>query len=300
MKKYFTYSVVVALIGLVYVSCNNDDDGFDEIPPRDRGEESIAADAELVEYLETHFYNYEDFATPPADFDFKIVLDTIAGDNADKIPLIDQVQTKVVTDSREEDVTYNLYYLTGRQGLGNSPKFVDSTLVTFEGRLVNGDLFDGSPNPVWFDLTGVIDGFQAGLVEYSGATGSTTNPDGTETFEDFGSGAIFMPSGLAYFNQPPSNSIPFYAQLIFTFTVLEAVEADHDQDGILSIDEDLNNNGNELDDNTDEDNFPNFVDFDDDEDGVPTRDEIIINDDGTVSFPDSDGDGTPDYLDPDN
>ncbi|MEP2935022.1 MAG: hypothetical protein ABJM06_04855 [Gilvibacter sp.] len=300
MKKYFTYSMILALVGLVYISCNNDDDGFDEIPPRDRGEESIAADAELVEYLETHFYNYEDFATPPADFDFKIVMDTIAGDNADKTPLINQVQTKVVTDSREDDVTYNLYYLTARQGEGNQPKFVDSTLVTFEGRLVNGDLFDGSPNPVWFDLTAVIDGFQSGLVEYKGATGSTTNPDGTETFEGFSSGAIFIPSGLAYFNQPPSSSIPFYAQLIFTFTVLEAVEADHDQDGILSIDEDLNNNGNELDDNTDEDNFPNFIDFDDDDDGVPTRDEIVINDDGTITFPDSDGDGTPDYLDPDN
>jgi hypothetical protein len=300
LKNIFTFSLAFTLIGLVYISCRNDDDGFDEIPPRDRGEESIAADIELVEYLQTHFYNYEDFAAPPVGFDYKIVFDTIAGDNATKTALIDQVQTKVVTDRSEEDVTYNLYYLVGRQGEGNAPKFVDSTLVTFEGRLTNGTLFDGSPNPVWFDLTAVIPGFQEGLIEYSGSTGSTTNPDGTETFENFGSGAIFLPSGLAYFNQPPASNIPFYSQLIFSFTMLDAVKADHDRDGILSIDEDLNNNGNIFDDNTDGDNFPNFVDFDDDEDGVRTRDEIEIDDDGNITFPDTDGDGIPDYLDPDN
>ena len=41
------------------------------IPPRDRGEEAIPSTAEIETYLMTHFYNYEEFANPPADFDFQ-------------------------------------------------------------------------------------------------------------------------------------------------------------------------------------------------------------------------------------
>lgn len=299
MKKKFNITLLTALVALLVFSCNNDDNGIPTIPPRDRGEEAVAAEAELVEYLETHFYNYEEFQTPPTGFDFEVVLDTIAGDNADKIPLIDQVITKTVADRSEEDVTYNLYILKALEGEGDQPTFVDSTLVTYRGVLTSGTQFDGSPNPVWFDLTGVIDGFQEGLVEFKGATSQTTNPDGTVSFEGFGAGALFVPSGIAYFNQPPSAQIPLYAQLIFTFNLLDAVVADHDQDGIISIDEDLNNNGDELDDDTDGDGIPDFADFDDDNDGIPTRDEIEIDDDGNVTFPDADGDGIPDYRDDD-
>lgn len=299
LKKKLNIGLLLAVVGLVVFSCNNDDDGIPTIPPRDRGEEAIAAEAELVSFLQTHFYNYEEFAAPPADFDFEIVFDTIAGDNADKTPLIDQVEAKVVTDRTEEDVDYNLYILKALPGEGAQPTFVDSTLVTYRGILLDGTQFDGSPNPVWFDLTGVIDGFQEGLTEFKGATSQTDNPDGTVSFEGFGAGALFVPSGIAYFNQPPSIQIPLYAQLIFTFNTLDSIKADHDQDGILSIDEDVNNNGDELDDDTDDDGIPDFADFDDDNDGIPTRDEIEIDDDGNVTFPDSDGDGTPDYRDAD-
>ncbi len=43
-----------------------------------------------------------------------------------------------------------------------------------------------------------------------------------------------------------------------------------------------------------------FLDPDDDGDGRPTRDEIIINEYGTITFPDTDGDGIPDHLDADS
>ena len=44
--------------------------------------------------------------------------------------------------------------------------------------------------------------------------------------------------------------------------------------------------------------IPNFLDPDDDGDGKRTRDEIVIGADGSLSFPDSNGNGIPDYLDP--
>ena len=74
---------------LLVAACDNDDDSSQDnfIPARDRAEENIDSTLEVERYLTTHFYNYEEFENPPAGFDFKIRFDTIAGANADKIPL---------------------------------------------------------------------------------------------------------------------------------------------------------------------------------------------------------------------
>ena len=65
-------------------SCASDDD-LDPIlvPPRSLTEVESENDEEIRDFLQTHFYNYEEFENPPMDFDFKIVFDTIAGDNSD-------------------------------------------------------------------------------------------------------------------------------------------------------------------------------------------------------------------------
>ena len=64
-----------------------------------------------------------------------------------------------------------------------------------------------------------------------------------------------------------------------------------------------------INDNTDEDNLPNYVDADDDNDGTLTRDEITLSDTalddgiviaGEITFYDDDGDGIPNHLDPDD
>ena len=56
---------------------------------------------------------------------FKIKFDTIAGNNASKTPLMDQVSFKNVKDRVDETVTYKLYYLNTIQGDGDSPNFPD-------------------------------------------------------------------------------------------------------------------------------------------------------------------------------
>jgi hypothetical protein len=107
-----------------------------------------------------------------------------------------------------------------------------------------------------------------------------------------------MPSGVAYFRGTQPGAA--YAPLIFEVELLIAETADHDRDGVPTYLEDLNGDGNLLDENTDNDGFPNYLDNDDDGDKIATKDEIVIDVEGNVSFPDTDGDGTPDYLDPDN
>ena len=86
---------------------------------------------------------------------------------------------------------------------------------------------------------------------------------------------------------------------IFQITLKDVNDSDHDHDGILSILEDLDNDGNVKNDDTDEDTVPNYLDADDDGDGILTKDEDA-NDDGDPTNDDTDGDGIPDYLDTDN
>ncbi|MGJ8666444.1 MAG: hypothetical protein ACSHW7_08770 [Patiriisocius sp.] len=306
---------VFAIFSIIVASCGNDDEGDDGfIPARDRAEELIASTAEVEEYLQTHFYNYEEFAAPPAGFDYKIKFDTIAGENANKTKLIDQVDFKMVKDRVTDGVEYKLYYLKVIQGEGERPNFPDIARITYEGiyyqvepegeggiNRTKSELFDSSVVPVRFDLTQLVNGLQDALIEFNASTGFVIDPSGTVEYEGYGIGAVFVQSGLGYYVNPPTNSnIPVYSQLIFSFQLLETEIGDQDNDGIPSFMEDLNNNGLEEDDDTDADTIPNFLDADDDGDRRPTRDEIIINADGTITFPDTDGDGVPDHLDADS
>jgi len=297
MKKV-TY---LALVFIIFaIGCQNDDD-VTTVPVRDRGEvftENIAA---LEAYLSTHTYNYDDY--DPADpSDFEIVIDSITAANADRTPLIDRPELERLSVSRN-DVDYEYFVLNVRQGEGTpEPTFADSTLVSYRGFTLNGNSFDSAINPVWLDLTSSIEGFALSLSRFNPASNAVQNPDGTLTFENSGVGAMFIPSGLAYFNNPPVVTIAPYTPLIFTFQLRSVEDTDHDGDGILSIFEDVNNDGTLRSpdgDDTDGDRRFNYIDADDDGDGIPTRDENPDpNGDGNPDDAlDSDNDGIPDYLD---
>lgn len=316
-------------------SCKNDDDRS-VIPPRDRGEEAINGQEDIEGFLSTHFYNYEAFENPTDDFDFIVKFDSLIGENSNKTPLIDMVDFKMVPDRFEPEVIYKLYFLNVIQGEGDEVHFPDVVRLSYEARFLDNTLFDGSVQPVQFDLIQNIDGFQDGIIEHNASTELIFNNDGTFDFENYGVGAVFIPSGLAYFSAPPVGApIPVYAQLIFTYKVFQVEAGDQDDDGVISILEDLNGNGIEEDDDTDGDGLPNLVDVDDDNDGRLTKDEIIktvynvlvgeaepvlaqneietgredVYDDNdflisvditTITLTDEDGDGTPDYLDSDS
>lgn len=283
---------------LVVVSCNKDDDNTEVVPPRDRGEQDVADQEALKKYLETHFYNYEEFENPSEDFDYNVRIDTLDGANADKTPLIESDQLIPKTFAYE-GVDYKFYVLKVREGVKDQPKFTDSTFVSYRGELLNRTMFDNAVSPVWFDLTQTIPGFAQGIVEFKGASGFQVNSDNTiEWNNDFGVGAIFLPSGLAYFSNAQA-AIPAYSPIVFNIHLYGVNEADHDRDGIPSWMEDLNKDNIIFNDDTDKDGRPNYLDTDDDGDKIPTREEIVIEEDGSLTFPDGDNDGTPNYLDPD-
>ncbi len=304
--------LLLAGLMLLSLACRNDDDSdVIRVPPRPLSEVAAENDADIVAFLQSHFYNYEEFLSPPADFDYKVRIDTIAGANADKTPMIDQVRTEIFTINSSsfgrddgERIQHTLYYLIARQGVGTNPTIGDNTVLRYEGSLLNGNLFDAANSPVNQYLSSTVRGYGNGVTHFRGGEGPFENGDGTVSFDNYGIGILLIPSGLAYFDSPPGN-LPSYSPLIFKIDVLtNEVDTDFDEDGIPSILEDLNGDGNLNSDNTDGDfsqfgPIYNHLDEDDDNDGIPTRDEIEIDDEGVISFPDSDGDGTADYLDND-
>lgn len=309
MMKSIKQGIFLILAILAFTSCKKDDDPETPVvPDRDRDEVQMESDSTITSYLNTHFYNYGEFESPSESFDYKIKFGELKGDNADKKPLAEDVKVQTFNIA---DVDYKLYTLVVREGKGKQATYADSVFMNYNGRLFNDKRFDGSVTPIWFNLPGeltregiggnAIFGFANGVNSFKGASSISLNDDGTLKFSnDYGIGAIFIPAGLAYFSSA-QGIIPAYSSIMFTIDVFDVVKnTDGDGDGVPNIIEDLNKNNSLLDDDTDNNRIQNFVDPDDDGDGILTRDEIKINTDGTIEYPDSDGDGIPDYLDADS
>ncbi len=321
MKKYFG----IMVFAIFLVGCGDDDNGrggIETVPPRPLSEVALEDDEEIRLFLQTHYYNYEEFNNPPADFDFNIRIEEIGEGDEDKTPLMEQVEQFSINISAEDfliaegedNIPHNYYVLTAKEGAGLNPTFADSTFVRFEGSLLNGQVFDQVTTVSSFDLPSFqVPGFGSmrafrgvgeGIQRLRAGDLIVDNPDGSFEVPGRGIGLVIFPSGLGTFNGLRS-PIPQFSPLMFKLEILTTIRADHDNDGIPSFMEDIDGDGNVINDNTDGDTFglgilPNYLDNDDDNDGIPTRDEIIIADDGTLSFPDSDGDGMPDYLDADS
>ena len=246
-------------------------------------------------YLKTHTYNYEDFNN---ESDVNIKLDTISDNNSSRVSLFEQASIKTidVTNAEGQITSHNLYYIIAREGSNESPSVADSVYVAYDGILTDGSTFDNRKFPIWIDLANSLEGFREGVSELR--TGKfTENSNGTIAYTSFGVGLFFIPSGIGYFENI-SSGIPEYSPLIFTVKLMTHTDTDHDNDGILSIFEDIDGDNKPFGDDSDGDNLWNMYDVDDDGDGILTVNEIDKNNDSIID--DTNNDGIPDYLDPDN
>jgi FKBP-type peptidyl-prolyl cis-trans isomerase FklB len=102
-----------------------------------------------------------------------------------------------------------LQYKILEEGDGPSPVATDEVTVHYEGRLIDGSVFDSSyerGQPATFPLSGVIPGWTEGL-----------------QYMNVGSKAeLYIPADLGYGSrQAPGGKIPPYSTLIFTVELLE-------------------------------------------------------------------------------
>ena len=291
MKKKLFFLLPVFLL---FLQCKKEDT-TEPYAIRDYSEQVIVDQDLLETYLKTHTYNYEDFNN---ESDVNIKLDTISDNNSSRVSLFEQASIKTidVTNAEGQITSHNLYYIIAREGSNESPSVADSVYVAYNGILTDGSTFDNSKFPIWIDLANTIEGFREGVSELR--TGKfTENSNGTIAYTSFGVGLFFIPSGIGYFENINSG-IPEYSPLIFTVKLMTHTDTDHDNDGIISIFEDIDGDNKPFGDDSDGDNLWNMYDVDDDGDGILTVNEIDKNNDSIID--DTNNDGIPDYLDPDN
>jgi len=291
--KYFSLTTVLILC---FTSCKKDDDGsVDSIPANDYTEQHIIENDSIIDFMRNHFYNYEDFSNLATNDGPELIIDSIKGDNIDKISIYEQVSSLEINvkDSDGNLFPHTAYYVIIREGIGDNPTVADSVFVKYKGMLLNKDVFDQRNAPIWLQAKNVVRGFQE-FVPLLKKGNINTNSDGTYNFTNFGIGFVIMPSGLGYYNGATSN-IPQYSPLIFQVQMMTLNRTDHDNDTVLTILEDLDRDSNFDNDDTDSDTIPDYQDPDDDNDGILTKDEYDVDGDGVAD--DTDGDGIPDYLD---
>lgn len=247
------------LLATVFAGCPKDD-SITAVPPKPFAEQYPIDDAAIDDFLATHF------VTVDADFNTTFSLIENGGT---EIPIKDMpnLEFKMVT---RNDLTYKLYYLKLREGVGESPIKVDSAFVSYKGILFDNTVFDNSDSPVWFGLDDLVPGWGEIVPEFKAGT-STANPNGTVTYSDYGAGVMFLPSAFGYYNNS-FGVIPTYSTLIFNFKLYDQLHRDQDFDKILSIHEYYDSEGGILD--TDGDGTPDYLDMDDDNDGVLTIEEV--------------------------
>jgi len=206
---------------------------------------------------------------------------------------------------KSNGVNYKVYYIKFREGAGDGPEqqnpiVVDSVLVNYRGLLLNkksgyqnsksfeeNQTFDSKLfDPIWFALKGTkstIEGWQKIFPLFKPGTFTVDSATNEFTYNDFGAGVMFLPSGLGYYATSLS-TIPAYSPLIFTFSLKRINHVDNDFDHIDTRYEDIDGDGSYSDDDTDGDGIANYFDIDDDGDGRLTSYEIKIPTGGYYSF----------------
>ncbi|MBR6926973.1 MAG: FKBP-type peptidyl-prolyl cis-trans isomerase [Bacteroidaceae bacterium] len=103
-----------------------------------------------------------------------------------------------------------LQYLVLEDGAGNSPIATDTVRCHYEGRLIDGTVFDSSYRrgvPAEFPLNGVISGWTEGL----------------QLMKEGSKFRFFIPYDLAYGSRGAGGSIPPYAALIFDVELIKVL-----------------------------------------------------------------------------
>jgi hypothetical protein len=300
MNNFFK-TLVGFTLALLVVSCTKDDEKT--VPLRDYAEQ-YTKDIEIIEeFLQTH---YIDVINNPGAVNDQEVTFTKIPEGGTQTPIWDSPDLVTNYTVDLHDITYKVYYLKLRghvdrsvsspEDIAKAPCNVDRVLAAYVGQyiFVDSETVDGQTteslefnefernlNPQSFlALSSTIRGWSEIFPRFKAGT-YAGNPDGTISYSDFGAGVMFLPSGLAYYNNV-AGSIPSYSNLIFAFKLYEIQRVDNDGDGIFSYQEDLNNDGyvkalaegvTNIDD-TDGDGAPDFLDIDDDGDFFMTKVEI--------------------------
>ena len=112
-----------------------------------------------------------------------------------------------------------LQYRIVKEGNGKKPADTSGVRVHYEGKLIDGTIFDSSfdnEEPVEFNVDGLIPGMTEALKLMS---------EGSEYI-------IYIPSDLGYGSYSPAEIIPAYSTLIFDLELIQVIDRIKDDDDI--------------------------------------------------------------------
>ena len=219
-------SVFVFCIAIA--ACSKSDD-TSTTPLRDYATQYAADLDSIDDYIDTHYITVD-----PTTFDVSFA-EIPTGGTQQSIRTQTQYPLKDTTVT-EDGIDYKVYFIKFREGTEKRPTQVDSVYVSYRGVRLTDDQFDIAQNPIWLSLQGVITGWTHIFPNFHTGTYTSTPGPNPTTFNDFGAGIMFLPSGLAYYENA-SGSIPAYSPIIFSFKLYQLRYRDNDLDGILSKDE---------------------------------------------------------------
>ena len=159
--------------------------------------------------MNTHYYNSSTFETPGNYTYNDIIITELPIENGEYQDLPDPDNNTLLIDAIEtlttefRDVEYEYYILKLNQGGGDNPNSSDTVNINYFGNLTDGEGFDSTANPTTLDLINLIEGWRVVLPNFGTSTSFSENGDGTFSYDNYGLGVMFIPSGLAYFNAPP-------------------------------------------------------------------------------------------------
>ncbi len=289
LKKIFNTVTICCFFALfLTLSCSKSTDDIVVTPPRAYDLEYGYDKAVIDKFLNTYTYSINVnndivFEKPSATF---------------TNPLLVTLPTSGITfpqlrfkNVALHDISYKVYYLVFNEGnTSKKPSRLDDVLIGYRGFYLENQLgifgttqeFENNPIPTsLFSLTTVIRGWGEILPLFGTGIINASAPENNPTsYTNYGVGAIFIPSGLGYFNEEKRDQsnvlkIPSYSPLVFTIKLFDVKRADQDGDKIESMNEIVRN----ADDtftftDTDADGTPDFNDIDDDNDGLSTLNEI--------------------------
>ena len=252
-----------ALLGLY--SCKKSEDNGEKI--REMTEVIPENDQAIQAYLKSHYCELNS--------DGNIVLGAVG--STGKTSIWDRADLKRkelrVLDQHNNYITNTMDYVILREGNGQQATVADRSFVLYKAESLDGKVYDDGNLFVsrnWMDLLGTeasvyrggtVMGFREAVAMLKASASAITEQSNGKLVAptDGGVGVFFMPSGITYYTG--TSNIPAYTPLIFEINLLKTERYDHDGDGIPSINE------------------------------------IQHHQDGTITFPDCNGNGRVDYLD---
>ncbi len=226
MKKI---TIVIVLFILSLLSCNN-------VKKKELGEKKVDLTKENAKASYALGVSLaENLENLKSVIEIEVMLDGIKDKlkgtklkiNEQEIPKLREYLSKIIMDKAKEEgkkflkenstkdgvkvTASGLQYKVLKEGKGNSPKASDKVKVHYEGKLVNGNVFDSSykrGQPIEFPLNGVIKGWTEGL----------------QLMKVGAKYKFFIPSELGYGERGAGNAIPPHATLIFDVELLDIVK----------------------------------------------------------------------------